>query len=208
MQDRLNVAPVRPEQQPLPQLTFMGWTGQHVVNADGEGMGVFLTRLVVRWLWHCTTPPGAWMRRGLARPPSLMARERWQRGNHGDVISYIADERQKRRVIARRGDTKPFCHVAHASVALLGMSLAYISRDKALVLCQEGSPRTPQACSSCRHRGSPFSLGKVAAWSTTRHKLAMCAGIHAPSPISFFHEPLDVHPLQTVSFPEGEGLCQ
>jgi hypothetical protein len=47
MQDRLHVAPVRPEQHPLPQLTFMGWAGQHVVDADGEGMRVFLTQLVV-----------------------------------------------------------------------------------------------------------------------------------------------------------------
>src|SRR5262245_5175439 len=60
MQDRLDVAPVRPEQQPLSQLTFMGWAGEHVVDADGEGMRVFLTRLVVRWLWHVTPPPGAW----------------------------------------------------------------------------------------------------------------------------------------------------
>jgi hypothetical protein len=59
MQDRLNVAPVRPEQQPLPQLTFMGWAGQHVVNTNGEGVRVFLTRLVVRGLWHYTIPPGA-----------------------------------------------------------------------------------------------------------------------------------------------------
>jgi hypothetical protein len=47
MQDRLNVTPVRPEQQSLPQLTFMGWAGQHVVDADGEGMRVFLGWLVV-----------------------------------------------------------------------------------------------------------------------------------------------------------------
>jgi hypothetical protein len=47
MQDCLNVTPVRPEQQPLPQLTFMGRAGQHVVDADGEGRRVFLRRLVV-----------------------------------------------------------------------------------------------------------------------------------------------------------------
>src|SRR6267142_5609068 len=52
MQDRLDVAPVRPEQQPLSQLTFVGWAGKHVEDADGEGMRVFLARLVVRWLWH------------------------------------------------------------------------------------------------------------------------------------------------------------
>ena len=49
MQNRLDVAPVRPEQHPLPQLAFVGWTGEHVVDADGEGVRVFLARLVVRW---------------------------------------------------------------------------------------------------------------------------------------------------------------
>ena len=58
MQDRLDVAPVRPEQQPLAQLTFVGWAGKHVVDADGEGMRVFLARLVVRWLWHVTSSRG------------------------------------------------------------------------------------------------------------------------------------------------------
>src|SRR6266568_6961038 len=76
-----DVAPVRPEQHPLSQLAFIGWSGAHVVDADGEGGRVFLTRLVVRGLWHGTPPPGTWMRRGLARPPSRIARERWQRGN-------------------------------------------------------------------------------------------------------------------------------
>jgi hypothetical protein len=28
----------------------VGWAGKHVVDADGEGVRVFLTRLVVRWL--------------------------------------------------------------------------------------------------------------------------------------------------------------
>src|SRR5215470_2695224 len=41
----LDVAPVRPEQHPLAQLAFIGWTGAHVVDADGEGARVFLTRL-------------------------------------------------------------------------------------------------------------------------------------------------------------------
>ena len=82
----LDVAPVRPEQHPLAQLAFRGWTGTHVVETDGEGVRVFLTRLVVRGLWHWTTPPGTCLRRGLARPPSLMARERCQRGNPGDLI--------------------------------------------------------------------------------------------------------------------------
>ena len=79
MQDRLDVAPVRPEQHTLAQLAFIGWAGAHVVDADGEGVRVFLARLVVRGLWHVTPPPGAWLRRGLARPPSLMAGERWTR---------------------------------------------------------------------------------------------------------------------------------
>jgi hypothetical protein len=38
--------------------------------------------------------------------------------------------------MARRGDTKPLCHVAHASVGCRGGSIAHISGDKALVLCQ------------------------------------------------------------------------
>jgi hypothetical protein len=38
--------------------------------------------------------------------------------------------------MARRGDTKPLCHVAHASVALPGVSLLPLSSDKSLVLCQ------------------------------------------------------------------------
>ena len=46
----LDVAPVRPEQHPLAQLAFRGWTVTHVVEADGEGERVFLTRLVVRGL--------------------------------------------------------------------------------------------------------------------------------------------------------------
>ena len=33
--------------------------------------------------------------------------------------------------------------------------------DKALVLCQHGSPSTPRACSSRRRRGSPLYLGRV-----------------------------------------------
>src|SRR5215475_14356019 len=64
--------------------------------------------------------------------------------------------------MARRGDTKPLCHVAHASVALLRVSIAHISRDKALVLCQHGSQGTPRACSSRRSRGDPLYLGRAA----------------------------------------------
>jgi hypothetical protein len=102
--------------------------------------------------------------------------------------------------MARRGDTKPLCQVADASVVFIGVSLLPISDSKTLLLCQHGSPRTPQTCSSRRRRGSPFSLGKVAALSTARQKLFMCAGIHAPSPVSFFHEPLDVAPYTLLAF--------
>jgi hypothetical protein len=66
MQDRLDVAPVRPQQHPLPQRAVVGWTGAHVVDADGEGVRVFVAQLVMRWLSHCATPPGACFRRGLA----------------------------------------------------------------------------------------------------------------------------------------------
>ena len=92
MQDRLDVAPVRPEQHPLSQLTFVGWAGTHVVDADGEGMRVFLARLVVRGLWHVTHPPGAWRRRGRARPPSLGAGERWTRRSR-----YSGEQRKQGR---------------------------------------------------------------------------------------------------------------
>src|SRR6266446_6531998 len=71
MHDRLDIAPVRPEQHTLSQLAFVGWADAHVVEGDGERGRVFLARLVVRWLWHVTPPPGAWIRRGLARPSSL-----------------------------------------------------------------------------------------------------------------------------------------
>jgi hypothetical protein len=79
MQERLDVAPVRPEQHTLPQLVCVGWAGAHVVYAEGEGVRVFLAQLAVRGLWHVTPPPGAWLRRGRARPPSLGAGERWTR---------------------------------------------------------------------------------------------------------------------------------
>jgi hypothetical protein len=46
-------------------------------------------------------------------------------------------------MMARRGDTKPLCHGAHASVALPGVRLWPLSGVKSLVLCQHGSPRTP-----------------------------------------------------------------
>ena len=58
MQDRLDVAPVRPEQHPLVQLAFVGRAGMHVVDADGEGLRVVLARLTVRRFWHVTPPPG------------------------------------------------------------------------------------------------------------------------------------------------------
>ena len=67
--------------------------------------------------------------------------------------------------MARRGDTKPLCHVAHASVGCRGGSIAHISGDKALVLCQAGSPSTPRVCSSRPRRGSPVYLGTVTPWS-------------------------------------------
>jgi hypothetical protein len=38
--------------------------------------------------------------------------------------------------MARRGDTKPLCHVAQVIVALPEVSLLPLSGDKSLVLCQ------------------------------------------------------------------------
>src|SRR5262249_9090777 len=79
MQDGLDVTSVCPEQQPLPQLAFIGRAGKHVVDANGEGLRVLLAQLAVQGLWHVTPLPGAWLRRRQARPPSLGAGERWTR---------------------------------------------------------------------------------------------------------------------------------
>jgi hypothetical protein len=68
--------------------------------------------------------------------------------------------------MARRGDTKPLCHVAHASVAFIGVSLLPISDGKTLVLCQHGSSRTPRAFFSRPRRGSPFYVGLYGAGGT------------------------------------------
>ena len=45
----------------------------------------------------------------------------------------------------RLGDTKLPCDVAHASVVCPGGSIAHISSDKALLLCQDERPRASQA---------------------------------------------------------------
>ena len=47
------------------------------------------------------------------------------------------------------------------SVALLGVSIAHISGDTPLVLCQHRSQGIPRACSSRRRRGSPVYLGRA-----------------------------------------------
>ena len=59
-------------------------------------------------------------------------------------------------MMARRGDTKPLCHVAHASVALLRVSIAHSSRDKSLVLCHGGMGQTYKRD---RMYGGPRSSG-------------------------------------------------
>jgi hypothetical protein len=41
--------------------------------------------------------------------------------------------------MARRGDTKPSCHMAQAIVALPEMSLLPINDGKTLLLCQGGT---------------------------------------------------------------------
>src|SRR5918999_3157148 len=66
----------------------------------------------------------------------------------------------------RCSDTKPFCHVTRASVALPGVSIAHISGNKPLLLCQAGSLSTPRACSARPRRGSPVYLGTVTPVST------------------------------------------
>src|SRR5262249_26237012 len=59
------------------------------------------------------------------------------------------------------GATKPLCHVAHESMALLRVSIAHMGGDKALVLCQHRGQGTPRACSSRRSRGDPLYLGRA-----------------------------------------------
>jgi hypothetical protein len=61
----------------------------------------------------------------------------------------------------RLSDTKLPCTVAHASVVLSGGSIAHISGDKALVLCQPGSQGTLLTCSSRRRRGDPLYLDRT-----------------------------------------------
>ena len=63
-------------------------------------------------------------------------------------------------MMARRGDTKPLCHGAHASVALPAVRLWPLSGVKSLVLCQPGSQGTLLAYSSRRRWGSLLSLGR------------------------------------------------
>src|SRR5215831_13300706 len=92
MQDGLDVTSVCPEQQPLPQLAFIGRAGQHVVDANGEGLRMLLAQLAVQGLWHVTPPPGAWLRRGQARPPSLGAGARWTRCSR-----HSGEQREQRR---------------------------------------------------------------------------------------------------------------
>ena len=43
--------------------------------------------------------------------------------------------------MARRGDTKPLCHVAQMIVALSGVSLWPLSGGKSLVFCQREDQR-------------------------------------------------------------------
>ena len=64
-------------------------------------------------------------------------------------------------MMARRGDTKPLCHGAHASVALPAVRLWPLSGVKSLVLCQPGSQGTPLAYSSRRRCGSPVYLDRA-----------------------------------------------
>ena len=68
-------------------------------------------------------------------------------------------------MMARRGDTKPLCHIAHASVALPGVSLLPLSGVKSLVLCQEERAKGSQA--PMRHawsdRAYPGACGAVLA---------------------------------------------
>ena len=73
MQDRLDIAPVCLEHHTLSSLAFVGEAGTHIVDAEREGVRVFLAWLVVRVLWHVANPPGACLRRRLALRPSLVS---------------------------------------------------------------------------------------------------------------------------------------
>ena len=79
--------------------------------------------------------------------------------------------------MARRGDTKPLCHVAQMIVALSGVSLWPLSGGKSLVLCQHGSQGTPRACSSRRRRGSPLYLGRAVAPGPPRGVRSLSWGV-------------------------------
>ena len=61
--------------------------------------------------------------------------------------------------MARRGDTKPLCQVAQASVVLPGVSLLPLSGDKSLVLCQEERAKASQA--PMRHAWSNYACPGV-----------------------------------------------
>jgi hypothetical protein len=67
--------------------------------------------------------------------------------------------------MARRGDTKPLCHVAQMIVALSGVSLWSLSGGKSLVLCQDERAKASQApmCHAWSDRASPEACGAVRA---------------------------------------------
>src|SRR5262249_21592978 len=93
------------------------------------------------------------------------------------------------------GDTKPLCHVAHASVALQGMSIAHISHDKSLVLCQHGSQRTPRACSSRRSRGHPLYLGRAVTTGPHTRRRSLSWGVWiCAAPLRHDHPALQERP--------------
>jgi hypothetical protein len=68
-------------------------------------------------------------------------------------------------MMARRGDTKPLCHGAHASVALPGVRLWPLSGVKSLLLCQDERAKASQV--PMRHawsdRAYPGACGAVLA---------------------------------------------
>ena len=71
-------------------------------------------------------------------------------------------------MMACRGDTKPLCHAAQASVALPGVSLLPLSGDKSLVLCQDERAQASQA--PMRH-----------AWSDRAYREACEAVLASPA---------------------------
>jgi|RhiMetdeSRZDD1v2_1073273.scaffolds.fasta_scaffold1594669_1 hypothetical protein len=93
--------------------------------------------------------------------------------------------------MARSGDTKSLCHIAHVSVALPRVSLWPLSGDTSLVLCQDARAKASQAL--MRHawgdRAYPEACGTVLASPAcravpARHGAMLLSGRHAADSVA------------------------